>query len=590
MTAPVARRPIAVLWLTGLTLTVLSSCVDWDGARNAYCRDNPACDAGTADAGGTGADAGIPFSQFCPAMRHGLEEMAYVSATSCGEGLLREDMRHLRSFEFISVPILLELSNCEDGGELGKRAQSFSASMDAGRMAYDPYAAAECRDLPIPDASVQLGENEQYFMPEPCSRVFLGRVAIGGACSYHEECEGQTQCVPSGEASCGGTCQARLAVGVPCDPQRTLCAIGSHCGSSDAGYLCAPNSGQGGPCEDDMDCKPGFECDNNVCRGQSPVDGGCQAVGEDSDCADGLFCVDAGMGAGVCRRLALNGEPCGDAWVGQVKCGSCLTCQTALTVPLCIAVAKPGEFCQQDSHCQRLHYCQKAGSAGSGTCAPRPRRTETCAIDAGSPAGAQGNCMWDDDFCRRSGGTAVSGTCFAQPHVGDPCGDRYDHSPHCEDSWCKVPTINPPLGICTEFPKETEPCGINSTELSASCVKGLRCDRYELDGGERNTGTCKQPPGPGLPCTPFGECADNAVCVSNQCVVKKGIGEACTVDDNCLSKMCDRATLRCSVPCNGDFENCSGCKNGTREMAIFLLFGLVAWSARKRKAPIARVE
>lgn len=94
--------------------------------------------------------------------------------------------------------------------------------------------------------------------------------------------------------------------------------------------------------------------------------------------------------------------------------------------------------------------------------------------------------------------------------IGSPCRFAFE----CAGGWCDFPDADPEAdGVCTAWRAEGESCG----DVSQRCDPSLVCDTF----------------------------------FSNRCVVQRGAGERCSLDDDCLSGRCEvdaSGQERCVAP------------------------------------------
>jgi hypothetical protein len=239
------------------------------------------------------------------------------------------------------------------------------AAVMRGASAYDAGAARACVDARLaadcaPERSV-----------EPCRRIFVGRVALGGACVINEECAPGSACATSRceGGCCYGTCVADTSCwGLPCGPLPTTgarCHLSKGCqppaacqSLTDSMAYCTVLPVEGEACNPsswpdcsrrDTFCDPGsLRCvrkrqPGEGCRSQHECDRGAICPGTSinrpgwgggSGTAGGNG--GAGGGVGICRALGTLGQACGgddDCWASLIctagACGSPPTRSTA---------------------------------------------------------------------------------------------------------------------------------------------------------------------------------------------------------------------------------------------------------------------
>ncbi len=280
----------------------------------------------------------------------------------------------------------------------------YQAAIAMGTLSYDGTQSAACM------AAMQaLGcAIVQSRPPAACQRLFVGHVAIGGACALDEECMGEAYC--AADTACPGSCQPRGGAGVACT-RDSVCADGLHCTSAH----CSAPGGEGASCQGatGIDCAGGLICSGGsammagMCRSVSsvfstPIGAACN-VGEGRLCMPGLSCVVMSATSQVC---AAGGLAIGAA------------CHLALPDP-CAA----GAFCQG---------ANLATGHLDGTCAALPTAGQACATElVGSRCAERFHC------------NAMS-VCAAVHETGGSCSEPAD----CIDGHCAAGTCTAP-GYCS---------------------------------------------------------------------------------------------------------------------------------------------
>jgi len=514
----------------------------------------------------------LAFSDWCSNVETGFANSLLESEQQCGQtAITKDDLVHL-NIQF-GFPVYLftttEVVSCQSGAHLKTWNDRFATALEAGRMTYDAEKAYACR---------QAGRNAPADAPmgsPACSKVLVGNVAIGAACQFHEECVDGAFCSPSGNDSCAGICQARIAEGGSCHPDRTLCELDLDCvGPMETGeYTCMGNGGVGvGEACNDAEgpfCKEGLACSTQTqqCMEPQPVGSTC---GADGECTTGL-CLISGGDTGICGETAKENQPCGFAIEGLPPCGPCLRCQesseTNGTGPVCVP-ATVGAACLADRHCPTNSFCDPT----SKSCVLKARPGETCFVpDDGSgtifPTVAhQGNCMYGDSFCKRTDEMSGKGVCTLMPKIGENCSpESIEFGSTCAEGFCDVPDDGSP-GTCTALISKGGNC-----RSSNHCAMGLFCDE--------TSSTCIELPAAGSACTPEGGCGANAFCdeSSGLCVALKAGGEACADDAECAGGLCDDLTQTCTMSCNENYEaGTPGClTDGAKGYSMYLIFALV---------------
>lgn len=218
------------------------------------------------------------------------------------------------------------------------------ASVDAGRIAYDPAMATEC--LAAIEAAT-CAELDGGSGPAVCDGVFTGTVADGDVCGSSDECA--TGWCDAG-ITCPWLCAARK-------PEGSDCSDSGEClsGACDwATHLCVPDvpGAEGEPCGRGVDsCLPGLYCDSGVCRPRLAVAEYCS--GFNNDCQTGLGCAEDRR----CRPLVPVGESCAAA-----ACGMGVYCSAAAGTRCADIPWRAGDDCAEHGGCWGL------GCASSGLC------------------------------------------------------------------------------------------------------------------------------------------------------------------------------------------------------------------------------
>lgn len=268
-----------------------------------------------------------------------------------------------------------------------------------GTVRYDGVEAQKCIDA----------VNTQCRPVGRCDDVFVGTVALGGACGDSQECSGDSWCDRT--ATCPGVCAAKLGAGskVPhveaCSTRRVLLA-------SSGDITCLPNPREGDACTTTSECSNGLSCRDGACvtaptAGQ-PCDG--------ATCAVGFRCV-----AGTCLAWAKRGEACAnESSSGGAPCQQGLACRDGV----CGDMLREGESCAGNSN-----RCGAGLQCVNSTCT---RRGE---------AGAACRSLFDCDVGFWCDGT----TCVAKQNAGSACtaNGACALGLTCIDGACAVPVCAP---------------------------------------------------------------------------------------------------------------------------------------------------
>jgi hypothetical protein len=290
-----------------------------------------------------------------------------------------------------------------------------AAAVRAGRATFDAAAAKACIDgwsqIPCSDKSVII------WPPTACSRVLVGRVALGGACYGTRDCAGG-RC--DATTACPGVCVAApvpgdACSGVFCDgASRLLCVAGR----------CATEGGVGAACDDRLDCEQGLACLSSACATAMEAGGACS---RNDDCAEGLYCLlpgsGGGGGGGVCTPQVARGGTCRE---DQAHVGALGQCALGLG-------------------CAGSVYDAVSGRITPGTCEP--------AVDAGGACSAVAT--WNGCLPHLA---CVGGVCVVPPTSG-PCGS--DPAARCTsgEAYCDA---------------TTQQC-LPTKAAGAACASGAEC-------------------------------------------------------------------------------------------------------------------
>jgi hypothetical protein len=212
------------------------------------------------------------------------------------------------------------------------------AAIDAGKLVYDPIAAARCVQAIANQSCDTTDRSVRDALPD-CANVLLGTVADGAECGFDAECI-------SGHCNRG-----------PCP--RTACCTGT-CAET------RPPSGLGEHCINDTNCQLGMFCGRDLtCHLRGGVESRCD---DDMECEPGLGCTGAGLEPGFCRPLALIGQTCLYARCAEIQA----RCNTAT---LTCVKAGVGARCLDDSECNSLYgRCD----LDTNTCTPIPTLGMPC--------------------------------------------------------------------------------------------------------------------------------------------------------------------------------------------------------------------
>jgi len=153
------------------------------------------------------------------------------------------------------------------------------------------------------------------------------------------------------------------------------------------------------------------------------------------------------------------------------------------------------------------------------------------------------------------------GVCVRLVEHGGPCGD---YRAQCEpDSFCLHKSAMSPEGTCESFVTEGEYCD-DHVGFPRPCGNGLHCwgpgtDPHipHVPGSE---GECKPYPTAGRPCVRNDSNCVDAYCTAGPpnfegfCRELREDGEDCTLNQQCLSKLCARSSTTGSTVCTARTE------------------------------------
>ena len=442
------------------------------------------------------------------------------------------------------------------------------------------------------------GEEADVDCGGPCARCPVGASCTRGVDCQEDTCQEGICVLPpcingardEGETDvdCGGVC-------APCTPGR-MCLEGTDCTSricGEAGRCTTPTCDDGVVNGDEADldcagrcpycevgdaCRSGADCASRVCR-----EGRCQAP-TCHDRADNADETDVDCGGPDCPACAA-GRACsgpGDCLTGECFEGTC-------TIPACddgrqntdeSAVDCGGQRCRACGTglgCVAPSDCASGVCGGAGTCAPPTcedgvrnggETGDDCGGPGCAPCGQGGGCA--------SGRDCASGVCRVAQRVGACVAAGCDDHVHNGDE------------LAVDCGGGCGPCG-----TGMPCLAGAGCDSGVCEGaGGDEPGACAPPTcedgvdnggetaadcgGPCDPCVAGQACETPADCASGVCwelvcqepacddELANG-GETgvdcggptacprcpdagrCLAGTDCTSRVCDVATLTCSV-------------------------------------------
>lgn len=303
----------------------------------------------------------IPFEDFASASA----EAACASASRCGTVRVYEQL--LRQ----------EVTDCPEQlariSTLAGTFDRFEASIDAGRLAYDPNKARECVN------EYESAECDDILAFQSCREAFRGLVPPGGECSATFDCVSTSRCMGASDNGCTlGRCEHVPQLGEPCT---SFCADEAFCDTDSS--TCVLRREQGAACTN-SECAAFLTCREGVCAGPPTEGEACTWT-----CASNLICATNAEGARTCRRPRTDG-----------------TCQTFQDCPI-------------DQHCNRA-----SPEAAEGTCGAYPTLGQRCEF-----ACARGS------YCDGSNNTCVA--ISEPVAIGGACEvDRECATGRCDEGIC----------------------------------------------------------------------------------------------------------------------------------------------------------
>ncbi len=277
----------------------------------------------------------------------------------------------------------------------------YQAAMTMGTLTYDGSYATDCLDAVHTLGCAAITGRT----PDACNQLFIGHVALGGACALDEECAGDAYC--SAATACPGTCQAF--------------------------------GGSGASCTRDQACQQGLQCSNGSCQTPGGVGASCQGT-TGVDCTGGLICQGGTASqTGTCASVAsvfsgASGAACNLQM--QQLCGTGLSCVVmGATSQICgpdnLASGAACRFAAPDQ-CQPGFYCHGATLAAAGVCTALPMSGACATVPFGASCADGYTCESTTMMCvevRDNGGACTSNAdCFGG---------------HCTGSVCTAPTYCP---------------------------------------------------------------------------------------------------------------------------------------------------
>jgi hypothetical protein len=308
-------------------------------------------------------------------------------------------------------------------------------------------------------------------------------------------------------------------------------------GADDQAGICAlyPGGGGGADCTT-TGCPSGYDCVSGTCVPRT-MPGGSGAMC--APCSTGADCAN-----GICLRY-----PDGSAYCGA-DCGSTSDCMAG---DRCVPVSGAGNQCVRGPEGAETCAAMPSGCASDADCGPTERcnlATRACEPRPTGGASLGASCGVAADC---ASGLCVGGRCSQTCNWLDPAscpGGFYCNgmaTGTCDQGLCMAGSAGAlPLGAA---------CG-----ASTDCAS-LLCDR----------GICTTPciPGGAVGCAAGYACQAGSSPGCGSCQQAGALGDACTMNDDCLSGLCATqggrsfCTARCdaATPCPGGHA-CVGAESG----------------------------
>ena len=385
----------------------------------------------------------------------------------------------------------------------------------------------------------------------------------GGACEAGDTCA-SGHCVDGVccESACSGVCEACSATAKGAGEDG---ACGAVAAGEDPRGDCEDQGAES--CDDDGACDGARKCRRyeagTACGAAQSCEGGDQV---NVDACDGAgTCVDGGTTA--CAPYACAGASCRTDCAADADCAAGSYCEAQVCVPL-----KPdGGACGAEVECASGHCvdgvccnlacdfscvacsAEKKGGGADGVCEVIAAGTDPdseCADEGATSCGLDGSCDG-------------SGACRFY-EAGTPCGDTAS----CTDGVQVTPDACAGPGMCMDG--GTLACGAFKCDLTScrttyaqefECVDGAYCSPGSLCLAKKGAGQVCTDDSQclstncliGLPGTFLCSCGGNEECSTLQycfspfCAPRKPNNSACTADNQCLSDRCVGDPLKCDV-------------------------------------------
>lgn len=315
---------------------------------------------------------------YAAAMKSFVYGVILASVAACSSGVSIDDFSQklidAQCTYAVACQQMPDVATCKGATHIDDYIATLVADSKSKKITYDEGQAGTCIDY---FKSASCSFTGFHGPANPCTTVFKGTVAAGGACFVDEDCAGSGTCQatdPNCDSSamcCPGTCMAAA--------QKV--AIGGDCSNA--------------PCVDNAACS----FNTNKCVALATTAGAaCDAV---DGCADPMVCnIDFTKQPymGTCITPAAHGATCDPNALIACADNRDYCDPTAKTCTSAIAV---GQTCTAQQTCVGYADCT------NGSCAARAGSGQACMAGSGSGAGSGGNCLGDL--------TCTSGSCAAPP-------------------------------------------------------------------------------------------------------------------------------------------------------------------------------
>jgi hypothetical protein len=238
----------------------------------------------------------------------------------------------------------------------------------------------------------------------------------------------------------------------------------------------------------------------------------------------------------LCPAVIVGSAAEGAACTTNAECKAPLFCKKASCPGTCATLLSAGEDCKHDDDCQ-----------DGLKCSTQTKKCVKPAADGATCEGPTGPSCASDHACK-GGNNATPGTCIpvnqafaaAEGETCDPTTTTF-----CADGLaCALTGV---VNNKTQFQCKARSTGSScSIAYPEDCPNGQYC--VVPDPKTSFTGTCTPLPAAGSACGKHVPsdltsndqfCAPGTVCVQQTCHALQNLGEACTVNAECVSGLCD---------------------------------------------------